>query len=274
MEGDKILRRTLLSVLFLTILLQATAAFAGLLLQFEDKGPEGNKAQKMTFQLQGKKLRVENPNGGVMIFDGDQQKLWSIDTRQKVYSEITEADAARIKETREKMEKQMREQMGKMPPEQREQMEQMLEKMKQDNRDAPRKLTFEPIGGGNKKMASGFSCNPHRVIEEGKAIEEICFIPWKESGLSLQDFQAFDAFDQFMKKIGADTKSQGRIFQDLKQSPGIPAHVLMLGQEKAPRREQEMTALKREEIPAGRFTLPEGLQKKAISPAPGDTSRN
>ena len=266
------MRRTLLSFLFLTILLQTPAAFAGVLLKFEDKG--GEKTQTMTFQLQGKKLRVENPNGGVMIFDGEQQKLWSIDTRQKVYSEITEADAARIKETREKMEKQMRDQMGKMPPEQREQMEQMLEKMKQDSSDAPRKLTFEPMAGGNRKMASGYSCQPHRVIESGKAIEEICFIPWKEAGLSLQDFQAFDAFDQFLRKIGADTKNQGRIFQDLKQSPGIPAHVLMLGQEKAPRREQELTALKREELPAGRFALPEGLQKKETSPAPGGTSRN
>lgn len=268
------MRRTLVSFLFLTILLQAPAAFAGLLLQFEDKGPEGNKAPAMTFYLQGKKLRVENPNGGVMIFDGDQQKLWSIDTRQKIYSEITEADAARIKETREKMEKQMREQMGKMSPEQRDQMEQMLEKMKRDSNDTPRKLTFEPMEGGNKKMASGFSCKPHRVIESGKPIEEICFIPWRDSGLSLQDFQAFDTFDQFLKKIGADTKNQGRIFQDLKQSPGIPAHVIMLGPEKGPRREQELTALKRQEIPAGQFALPEGLQKKETSPAPGGATRN
>jgi hypothetical protein len=263
-----------LSFLFLTLLLQTPAAFAGLLLRFEDKGPAGGKTQAMTFHLQGKKLRVENPSGAVMIFDGEQQKLWSIDTQQKIYSEITEADAARIKETREKMEKQMREQMGKMSPEQREQMEQMLEKMKQDSSDTPRKLTFEPIEGGNKKMASGFSCKPHRVLENGKAIEEICFIPWKDAGLSLQDFQAFDVFDQFLRKIGADTKSQGRIFQDLKQSPGIPAHVLMLGQEKATRREQELTALKREEVPASRFTLPEGLQKKPTSPAPGGASRD
>lgn len=266
------LQRTLLFLLSFTITLQTATAFAGLLLRFEDKGAPGEKAGLVTFHLEGKKLRVENPNGGVMIFDGEQQKLWSIDTKQKVYSEITEADAAKIKETREKMEKQMKEQMGKMPPEQRAQMEQMLEKMKQDNSDTPRKLTFEPMGE-SKKTVAGFSCRPHRVIENGKPIEEICFIPWKESGLSIQDFQAFDAFEQFLKKIGADTKNQGRIFQDLKQSPGIPAHVAMVAQDKSPRREQELTLLKHEDIVDSQFTLPEGLQKKPVAPAPGGASR-
>jgi hypothetical protein len=264
------LQRSLYFLLFLSIILRTHPAFAGLLLRFEGKGPEGEKTP-ITFQLEGKKLRVENPSGGIMIFDGEQQKLWSIDTKQKSYSEITEADAARIKEMREKMEKQIKEQMGKMPPEQRMQMEELLEKTKPGS-DAPRVLTFEPMEG-TKKTSAGFSCKPHRVIEGGQPIEEICFIPWKESGLSLQDFQAFDAFEQFLRKIGADSKSQGRIFQDLKQSPGIPAHVAMVGQDKAPRREQELTALKHETIPASRFTLPEGLQKKQTSAGPGGASR-
>lgn len=258
-------------------MLYTTTASAGLLLQFEDKGPEGEKSGEKsnvsTFHLDGKKLRLENSNGRVMIFDGEQQKLWNIDTKEKSYSEITEADAARIKEAREKMELQMKEQMGKMPSEQRMQMEEMLQKMKQGNNEPPRKMSFEPIEG-NKKTRFGLSCKPHRVIEEGKPIEEICFIPWKESGLLLQDFQAFDVFEQFLKKIGADTKNQGRIFQDLKQSPGIPAHVVVAAQGKTPRREQELTALKREEIPPSRFTLPEGLQKKPMAAGPSGSSRN
>jgi hypothetical protein len=168
---------------------------------------------------------------------------------------------------------QMKEQMGKMPSEQRMQMEEMLQKMKQGENEPPRKLTFEPMEG-NRKTSFGLSCKPHRVIEEGKPIEEICFIPWKESGLSVQDFQAFDAFEQFLKRIGADTKNRGRIFQDLKQSPGIPAHVATAGENPPTRREQELTALKQEEIPRSQFILPEGLQKKPTSAGPGGASRN
>ena len=267
------MRNAVLFFLFSMVLLQTAAASAGLLLRFEEKGAAEGKPQSMTFQLEGKKLRLEYPNGRLLIFDGEQQKLWNIDTRQKIYSEITQADAARIKEMREQREKEMKEQMGKMPPEQRAQMEQMLEKMKQESVDAPRKLTFEPIEG-NKKTGAGFLCKPHRVIENGKAIEETCFIPWKESGLSLQDFQAFDAFEQFLKKIGADMKNQGRIFQELKQSPGIPAHVATVSQEKSSRREQELTRLKSGDLPDNPFVLPEGLQKKTTSAPPGGASRN
>lgn len=267
------MRNAVLLFLFPMILLQTATASAGLLLQFEERGAAEGKPQSMTYQLEGKKLRLEYPNGRLLIFDGEEQKLWNIDTRQKIYSEITEADAARVKEMREQREKEMKEQMGRMPPEQRAQMEQMLEKMKQDEVDAPRKLTFEPVEG-NKKTGAGFSCKPHRVIENGRPIEEICFIPWKEAGLSLQDFQAFDAFEQFLRKIGADTKKQGQIFQELKQGPGIPAHVVMVPQEKSSRREQELTRLKRAAVPDTQFVLPEGLQKKTTSPpGPGGASR-
>jgi hypothetical protein len=265
-------QRIILFLLSSIMVAQTTTASAGLLLRFEEKEPQGEKGNISTFQLEGKKLRLENSNGRVMIFDGEQQKLWSIDTKEKSYSEITEADGARIKEAREKMEIQMKEQMGRMPSEQRMQMEEMLQKMKQGGNDTPRKMTFEPIEG-NKNTRFGLACKLHRVIEEGKPIEEICFIPWKESGLSIQDFQAFDAFEQFLKKIGADTTNQGRIFQELKQSPGIPAHIAVVGQEKSPRREKELTALKRQEISPSQFSLPEGLQKKPTAAGPGGASR-
>lgn len=262
------MRKTVLFLLLSAVFTSTSPAFAGLLLSFEDKGAKGEPSS-VTLQLEGKKLRVEKRNGGTMIFDGDQQKLWSIDTEQRSYSEITEADAERIREAREKMEAQMKEQMGRMSPEQRMQMEEMMEKMKPAN-EPPRKLTFEAIGG-RKKTGHGFSCQPYKVMEEGKAVEETCFIPWKEAGLSIEDFQAFEAFEQFLRKIGADTRNQNRIFHDLKQSPGIPAHVAVVDSGQAIEREQTLTALKRDPIPPSRFVLPEGLQKRPTSTAPGGT---
>lgn len=260
------------ALLFSATFFPGRELFAGMKMTFEDKGSHGKPSQAVSFSVEGKKLRAENPNG-MIIFDGDAQKLWTIDPNQKSYSEITEADAARVKEMRERMEKQMREQMDRMPPEQRSQMEEALERRKQEIDRPPRALTFEPLEG-TKKNNRGFSCKPYRVIENGKPIEEICFIPWKDAGVSLQDFEAFNAYEQFLKKLGADSGSQNRIFQDLKQSPGIPAIVTTLPSENAPARSQELTELKRETIPPAQFAISPDFQKRPTSAAPGGTGRS
>lgn len=245
----------------------ASAAFGGVLLNFEDKPPKGESARASRFFMEGKKLRVENSKGGVMLFDGDQQKLWTIDPDRKNYSEVTEADVAQIEGMRRQMEDQMKEQMSKMPPERRKRMEEMMERHGAGP-SKERELTFEATGK-EKKTDHGFLCKLYRVLEEGKEIEEACFIPWKEAGLSVQDFQAFDAFGAFLKKIGGDAKHQNRVFHDLTRAPGIPAHTAVIRPDGSTGSEQELTELKRENIPAAQFTLPAGLEKKPLFEKPG-----
>jgi DNA-binding MarR family transcriptional regulator len=198
-----------------------------------------------------------------MLFDGERQTLWTIDPKQKNYSEITEADAAKIQEMRNKMEQQMKEQMSKMPPEERKKMEEMMGKSDAGPSNE-RRLTFEATGK-EQKTDHGFSCKLYRVLDEGKLVQEACFIPWKEAGLSIQDFQVFETFEQFLKKIsGGDSQHQGRIFQELKQAPGVPAHTTTILPDGAIAGEQELTELKRENIPAGQFALPSGFSKKSL----------
>ena len=257
--------------LALAILFSAHAAWAGVILGFEEvpsNGPKdgsaaGGNAHASRFTLEGKKIRAEDPRGGIMIFDGDQQTLWTIDLKGQRYTEVTEADTKRIQEMQQQMEQQMKERLGKLPPDQRKQMEERLDAMKGKRTEAP-KLTFEP-DGEMKKTAHGFSCKPYRVMAEGKQIEEACFIPWKEAGLSADDFRAFDALDQFFRKLGGSGGSQqNRIFGDLLQSPGIPAHVAMIRPDGAPGPEQDLVILKKESIPADQFTLPPGLKKSSL----------
>lgn len=261
-----------LGALFLTlaIFLPATAG-AGVILSFEanaSNGPENGPATRETpsasrFTLEGKKLRAEDPHGAVMIFDGEKQTLWTIDPKGKRYTEVTEADANRIKEMQAQMEQQMKERLKALPPDQRKEMEERLEGMRAKPTEAP-KLTFEPTGD-TKKTKHGFSCKPHRVLANGKPIEEACFIPWKEAGLSVDDFRAFDALDQFFRKLGTQGgNQQNQIFGDLAQSPGIPAHVAMIGPDGTVGVEQDLVILKKEEIPSDQFIPPAGLKKESL----------
>lgn len=247
-------------------------ASAGVILGFEatpSNGPENGPATRENasasrFTLEGEKLRAEDPRGGVMIFDGEKQTLWTIDPKGKRYTEVTEADANRIKEMQAQMEQQMKERLKALPPDQRKEMEARLEEMKgKPAKEAP-KLTFEPAGE-TKKTKHGFSCQPHRVLADGKPIEEACFILWKETGLSVDDFRAFDALDQFFRKLGTQGgNQQNRIFGDLIQSPGIPAHVAMISPDGTLGPEQELVVLKKETIPADQFTPPPGLKKESL----------
>lgn len=238
-------------------------AFAGVILGFEDAQTPQKGAHASRFTFEGKKLRAEDPRGGVMIFDGDRQTLWTIDQQKQRYTEVTEADAKRIQEMQQQMEAQMQDRLKGLPPEQRKQMEEQLQAMKGKETPAP-KLTFEPAGEA-RKTEHGFTCKPYRVHADGQLIEEACFIPWKDAGLSVEDFRVFDSLDQFFRKIGGGKgNQQNRVFGDLSQSPGIPAQVKMLGPDGAAGPEQELIVLKKESIPADRFTVPPGLQKESL----------
>jgi len=248
-------------LLALAILFPASS-WAGVILSFEANASKETPSASR-FTLEGKKLRAEDPHGGVMIFDGDKQTLWTIDPKGKRYTETTEADANRIKEMQAQMEQQMEQRLKALPPDQRKEMEERLQAMRTKPTEPP-KLTFEQTGE-TKKTKHGFSCRPHRVLADGKPIEEACFIPWKETGLTADDFRAFDALDQFFRKLGTQGgNQQNHIFADLVQSPGIPAHVAMIGPDGTLGVEQDLVVLKKEAIPADQFTPPSGLKKESL----------
>ncbi|MFQ5580802.1 MAG: hypothetical protein ACE5FZ_09320 [Nitrospiria bacterium] len=258
--------------IFLIIVTSASAASAGLVLRFEAKKPTGEPSRAVTFMLEGQKLRVEDSRGGIMIFDGDQQRLWTINSDNKTYSEVNDSDISRIRDMREKMKRRIEKQMERLPPEQQMELKGMLKQMSQGTTEPPRELTFKE-NGTKRKTKDGFSCRPFRVMEKGLPIEEICFIVWAKSGFSLEDFQAFDAYERFLTKIGANTTGQNEIFFDLKQSPGIPAHVAVVSPGNRSGREQALTLLKRKRIPTKEFTPPLGFQKKRTLTEPEQPGR-
>jgi hypothetical protein len=258
--------------IFLIIVMSVSSASAGLMLRFEAKKPTGEPTHAVTFMLEGEKLRVEDSRGGILIFDGQQQKLWTINSEQKTYSEVNDADITRIKDMREKMKARIEKQMERLPPEQQTELKGMLKQMAQGTAEPPRALVFKE-SGTKRKTKDGFSCTPFRVMEKGLPIEEICFIVWDKSEFSLEDFQAFDAYERFLVRIGANTTGQNKIFFDLKQSPGIPAHVAVVSPGNRSGREQVLTLLKRKRIPAKKFTPPQGFQKKETLTEPGQPGR-
>ncbi|MDC4204392.1 MAG: hypothetical protein MPW14_06320 [Candidatus Manganitrophus sp.] len=114
-HGRKRPIRRIAGIFLLLAVLFPLQAGAGVILGFEANASKETPSASR-FTLEGKKLRAEDPHGAVMIFDGEKQTLWTIDPKGKRYTEVTEADANRIKEMQAQMEQQMKERLKALPP--------------------------------------------------------------------------------------------------------------------------------------------------------------
>src|SRR5712692_10371135 len=134
------------------------------------------KGQHITFIIEGNKIRIESGSGEgsmIAIFDGDAQKLISINPAKKTYSEMTQETMKSMQvEAKRQMEqamakmtpeqkKQMEQAMAQMDPEQRKQMEKMMSgqgsaaKSKPEKKKEP-KISWEPAGGS--QTVAGYPC--------------------------------------------------------------------------------------------------------------------
>jgi hypothetical protein len=252
----------------LALALLATSAQAGVTLTYEGKSAGKERSYTIMVSIEGNKLRVDSTGdrgGTVMIFDGDQKKMISVDPEKKTYMEITEADVAKIKKTRDQMQQQLEERLKQLPPEQRKKMEEMMGQMGQKHgalKDRKTETKLEPLGG--RKSYHGFSCETYRRTRDGQNITEECIIPWKATGLSKNDFQVMEKFDAFFGKMGGGGR-EDPTYSEIANSPGVPAFVATLHSDGSHGAEEELTRLKRQSVPSSAFTAPAGFTKTEMS---------
>lgn len=220
-----------------------------------------DKSGLTTLATEGNKLRIER--GGeqqqVMVWDGDAQKLYQLDPRNRTYAEMTDDDARRIAG-------QLQQALAKLPPEERARIE---EGLKRNTGASRRDATYEPTGA--RQTVAGFACQEYRVLREGKLQEEGCFIPWGTGAVTKQDLVPLVSFGKFMERFlthaygGAAAAGGGlRIAEELDRAPGFPALVKHMDPEGKPAGEERLTRLERTTLPAAQFAVPSGYQKTAI----------
>jgi hypothetical protein len=224
--------------------------------------------------LEGNKMRVEGDPGdahntGLVIYDGDQQKVFLVDQEKKTYQEVTpQSVRAMVDKT-----KTVDQHMANMSPEQRKQMEQMMSKLSPEQRktvdgmmgkksEQPKEpdLKWEPTGA--HQTVAGFSCEGYKELKDGKVDAEGCYIPWSAGAITKADLAPLMRMKDFIKQAGYNFPQQGiGAFAKLEQGPGFPGTRVRISASGEREGKESVTSIKRGSISADKFQLPTGYSK-------------
>lgn len=229
-----------------------------------------DKNDQSTIYIEGNKMRIESARGkeSLMIYDGDQQKMYVVDPEKKTYSEIT---PQAIRSATDRVQKQLEDAKAKMTPEQRKQLDEMMSKMTPEQRqmmgkasgqqaakEKPADIKWERTGG--KETVAGYPCEGFREIKDGKLDAEGCYIPWGAGAITKADLAPFKKMEEFMSQSGTKPPDKRlSSFARLENGPGFPG--VWRPADSESKAKQTVTSIKRGGISSDRFQVPAGYAK-------------
>ena len=217
-----------------------------------------------TIYADGKHLRMEMPGekDSVAILDAAENRLLMINDREKVYTEISEADIKVIGNELQAMRAQLDERMKTMNAEQRKQVEQAMSSMPGGQAVARKRWEWKFHALGKKRTVNGMSCEVYRVSLDGQPHEEDCILPWSSNLLKRSDFIGLEELGRTLNEsLGGP--SRGQSIPLFHQFPGLPiARVSLEGGKRGP--EEQVKTVKQGHAPAGAFSVPSGYRRKSL----------
>ena len=251
--------------------LGARLTSAGIKMEFEHKGPKDEKPTTGSIELEADRMRMETA-GQSVIFRADKQVMWVLQPHEKSYMELTKEQA---KKTADMIEEQMK----NVPPEQRAMIEKMMKGKMGGDAAAKPEEPAEIKKIGKTETIAGFPCVSYEARRGDKVEREMWITDWKRFNLTAKDFAVFEQFAEFMKsmmgpmakRVGADLAQKYSDEEKPGSLPGVPIRTVSFGDHG--KSVQEITKIAREDIPAARFEVPAGLEKKDMMSGMGGHRR-
>jgi len=208
---------------------------------------QGKKIEKeKTFFKKGKMKVVDFTNNEIMIFRFDKGLIWTIDTKDKTYEEVTfEQMENSMKNAKAEISKQMQ----KMSPEEKEMMEKMMGG-KMGAMFGGKPLSIEFKSTGQKKTIKGHRCEQVMMYMGDDPMMEF----WMSSKYSLGDdfLKIYQKMGLIKGKISGNTKLKGfPIFTKMEMDTGMGKMNV----------ETTTTKIVPSSIPDKEFELPKGYKK-------------
>jgi hypothetical protein len=251
-------------------------------------GRNSGQMDSMTIYLDTDRLKIITP-GNILIFRGDLDRLWHIDTQQKFYVEMSPetiqryaALIAKAQGALAEYQAQLQEQLARLPPVERPMMEQKLVERGLGglvgDPPAPPPLLPPQIGyakaeGG--KTIAGLRCENYARTADGKKVKDVCIAPMTGGGLSPADFQMLNRVWRFIEPANSvlppmfttmmdeDWFSNWHEMNDIVGFAAIPLETTSYYQGR-PIAQQTFTRIEREAIPANTFDLPSGYTQQYL----------
>jgi hypothetical protein len=239
---------------------------------FVEKETRNGQSGTNQIQLDKNHMRAEsNDNGSsrAFIFDGTKQTAYIIDATKKTYTEITKADADRLRGQVDSAMSQMQAQLANLPPEQRAVVEQMMRgRGGLPGANAPQAPKIQYRAAGPDK-AGQWTCTKYEGYVGQQKTAEVCTVDPKAFGLTASDFDVAKQLADFMKSM-VPTAAEKMFLNGTVQDQGfagIPVKRTSYSNG-AVDSVSEIMDVRHEAIPVSTFDPPAGFRKEAL-PTPG-----
>ncbi len=243
------------------ILFTALAAHAGVTITQVMKQLEGDKPPMTNLiHLDADKARIDmgqNP-GAYMIYRGDKDAFWMIDTRKKTYMVMTSQDFDAMRAKMDSAMAKVREQMKSLPPERRKMMEEMMAKMMPGGAQSA-KTTYRKLGDGGK--VEGWPTEKYEGRRDSAKVAEIWTAPAKSIGIRETDMKVLTDMAKFFQKFAKGMPD----FIGNKENglEGVPVKSIGYKDGK-PHWESDLKSVKKEDLAASLFEIPAGFTEKKM----------
>jgi len=255
--------------------LTATPAFAGVEMATEiiDLAGGGANAPRQARMIADKdQLRMDRAQGRVLIFRGDRNLAWTIDTHTSTYVEIDRGTMQQMRGQVDAARGQVTAELDKLPPEQRAQVEKMTggaatggaAPAAVPTREAPR-----VIPSGKTDTVGGISCREVEVTRGKEKESEICVADWAAAGIAKADLEGFRklvAFQEEMTRgigISSESADGEQALALYEQLDGVPVRVRTF-KGGAPRTEMRILKIEKKALDPALFEVPAGYTKRTM----------
>ena len=258
--------RTVLTAASAAIALSATPLLAAEGVLIVQKVTNGATTTTSQSQIEKTRMRSEitTPTGRkqVVLFDGAAQVLRIIDDEAKTYSEMSKADAERMRSQFDGAMAQMQDQMKNLPPEQRARMEAMMKARGAGIGAAGAPPSYKKIG---TDKVGKWPCDKYEGTRNGEKVSEVCTAGPAALGFAAGDFDVTRQLGEFFSSMtaqgGEGLFALGSTAQNPNAFSGLPVRVVTF-RGGATGVVSEVTDASRQNFPDTLFQVPAGYQKR------------
>jgi hypothetical protein len=260
-----ILTKALVAIALLCSFASPLQAAEGFLMV--EKTVTGTATRMTQVQLERERMRAEltGPAGEtlIVVFDGPQQILRTINVDRKSYTEMTKADADRIGAQVTMAMDAMKEKMAQLPPEQRAKMEAMMAKFGVMGPTAASAATRPEYRRAGSDKVGKWPCDKYEGFRNGEKVSEVCTVEPKTLGLTTADFDISKQVAAFFQKLLPQGEEQmvGIGTLETQGFAGIPVRRIRY-QAGKPQMTSEVTEVSRQTFAASSYDVPAGFQKQ------------
>lgn len=255
---------TVVSLLLLLNLGISNDGFAGIAAVHTTTNEVSGQTLTEKIFIDGDHLRFESvEDQAIFIFDAAKEVVWSINLKDKTYTEMTKADIEAVGEqvnaAMTEQQRLMEEQLKQLPPEQRQMMEDMMGVYMPDEKPP---VVYKKIRSGEK--IGTWVCDVYDGYEDDTKIETVWAADETKLGITGHDFATLQKMADFFAKLNPDRDEiyaygSAEAEEKLMYS-GVPVKTVTYEGDHVVET-SELRQIEETNVDAALFKLPEGLKK-------------